>query len=69
RVGAELVAAYRAETGDLHTVEAHCTHLGCLVAFNDAEHTWDCPCHGSRFDPDGAVVQGPAVRPLRRHPR
>ncbi|MFF4596333.1 FAD-dependent oxidoreductase [Amycolatopsis sp. NPDC001319] len=69
RVGAELVAAYRAENGDLHTVEAHCTHLGCLVTFNDAEHTWDCPCHGSRFDPDGAVVQGPAVRPLRRHQR
>ncbi|MGW4487366.1 FAD-dependent oxidoreductase [Amycolatopsis sp. NPDC004368] len=66
RTGAELVAAYRDELGTLHTVGAHCSHLGCLVAFNDAEKTWDCPCHGSRFDVDGGVVQGPAVRPLRR---
>ncbi|WIX75123.1 FAD-dependent oxidoreductase [Amycolatopsis carbonis] len=67
RAGVEFVAAYRGEGGELHTVEAHCTHLGCLVAFNDSERTWDCPCHGSRFDIDGGVVQGPAVRPLRRH--
>ncbi|VVJ18664.1 Uncharacterised protein [Amycolatopsis camponoti] len=68
RVGGELVAAHRDETGRLHTVGAHCTHLGCLVSFNDAEKTWDCPCHGSRFGVDGEVVQGPAVRPLRPGP-
>ncbi|WP_254897433.1 Rieske 2Fe-2S domain-containing protein [Amycolatopsis sp. Hca4] len=68
RVGGELVAAHRDEAGKLHTVGAHCTHLGCLVSFNDAEKTWDCPCHGSRFGVDGTVVQGPAVRPLRRGP-
>jgi Rieske Fe-S protein len=60
-----MVAGYRDEDGALHAVSARCTHLGCLVAFNNAERSWDCPCHGSRFDVDGAVLQGPAVRPLR----
>lgn len=41
-----------------------CSHLGCALAFNEAEQSWDCPCHGSRFDLDGAVLQGPAVAPL-----
>ncbi len=59
-------AVYRAEDGTVHAVSARCSHLGCLVAFNAAEKTWECPCHGSRFDIDGAVVQGPAVRPLRK---
>jgi glycine/D-amino acid oxidase-like deaminating enzyme/nitrite reductase/ring-hydroxylating ferredoxin subunit len=68
RQGTSMVAAYRDDAGELHAVGAHCTHLGCLVAFNNAERTWDCPCHGSRFDVDGQVVQGPAVRPLRRIP-
>ncbi|AGM05784.1 FAD-dependent oxidoreductase [Amycolatopsis keratiniphila] len=64
RDGGELVAAYRDPGGELHAVGAHCTHLGCLVAFNNAEKTWDCPCHGSRFGLDGSVIQGPAVRAL-----
>ncbi|MEV6909113.1 FAD-dependent oxidoreductase [Amycolatopsis sp. NPDC051071] len=66
RDGGELVAAYRDPGGELHAVGAHCTHLGCLVAFNNAEKTWDCPCHGSRFDLDGSVIQGPAVRALAK---
>ncbi|WP_171165373.1 FAD-dependent oxidoreductase [Streptomyces sp. I05A-00742] len=57
-------AVYRDEDGALHAVSARCTHLGCLVAFNTAERAWECPCHGSRFAPDGSVLQGPAVRPL-----
>lgn len=57
-------AVYRDPAGELHTVSAVCTHLGCLVAFNDAETSWDCPCHGSRFDIDGKVLEGPATEPL-----
>jgi glycine/D-amino acid oxidase-like deaminating enzyme len=64
RVDGERCAVYRDGSGALHAVSATCTHLGCIVAFNDAEHTWDCPCHGSRFDPDGAVIHGPATAPL-----
>ncbi|MFI6025574.1 FAD-dependent oxidoreductase [Amycolatopsis magusensis] len=62
--GASVVAAYRDEQGVLHRRGGHCTHLGCVVAFNNAEKTWDCPCHGSRFGVDGTVIQGPATRPL-----
>ncbi|MDQ6914966.1 MAG: FAD-dependent oxidoreductase [Actinomycetota bacterium] len=58
------VAVARDDAGTLHAVSARCTHLGCIVSFNQAERTWDCPCHGSRFALDGDVVQGPAVRPL-----
>jgi Rieske Fe-S protein len=64
RIGGQRCAVYRDQDGDLHTVSATCTHLGCTVAFNDAEKTWDCPCHGSRFTPDGTVLQGPATDPL-----
>ena len=58
-------AAYRDDDGELHRLSARCTHLGCIVSFNAAERTWDCPCHGSRFDArDGGVLEGPAVHPL-----
>jgi glycine/D-amino acid oxidase-like deaminating enzyme/nitrite reductase/ring-hydroxylating ferredoxin subunit len=57
-------AAYRDDSGELHTVSARCTHLGCTVRWNDGERSWDCPCHGSRFDIDGSVLHGPAVHPL-----
>ncbi|MCT7355984.1 FAD-dependent oxidoreductase [Streptomyces sp. 15-116A] len=60
------LAVYRDDDGTLHAVSARCTHLGCLVAFNAAERAWECPCHGSRFDTGGKVIQGPATRPLER---
>lgn len=60
------VAAYRDDDGALHTHAATCTHLGCEVRFNEAERSWDCPCHASRFDArDGRVLTGPATRRLR----
>jgi Rieske Fe-S protein len=59
-------AAFRDDNGTLHVLSARCTHLGCTVAWNDAERSWDCPCHGSRFGVDGAVLHGPAVEPLER---
>jgi nitrite reductase/ring-hydroxylating ferredoxin subunit len=64
RVHGERCAVYRDDDGQLTAVSAVCTHLGCVVAFNDVERTWDCPCHGSRFGTDGAVRHGPATRPL-----
>ena len=65
-VGTGQVAAYRDEAGTLHAVSAVCTHLGCIVNWNPAEKTWDCPCHGSRFGYEGNVIQGPAVRDLEK---
>jgi Rieske Fe-S protein len=60
----EEVAGYRDDRGGLHAVSARCTHLGCQVTWNAAEWTWDCPCHGSQFTPDGDILNGPATRPL-----
>jgi glycine/D-amino acid oxidase-like deaminating enzyme/nitrite reductase/ring-hydroxylating ferredoxin subunit len=61
------LGAYRDEGGKLHLVSAKCTHLGCLVHWNNANRTWDCECHGSTFEPDGTVIHGPAVQPLAQH--
>ena len=58
------VAAYRTPDGDFKVVSATCTHLGCTVKWNAAETSWDCPCHGSRFDVDGRILNAPATRPL-----
>lgn len=66
RDGLAKVGVFRDRTGGLHAVSLRCTHLGCLLRFNAAESTWDCPCHGSRFDVDGAVLDGPATKPLER---
>ena len=58
------VAICRDQKGNFHKVSAVCPHLGCIVAWNEAEATWDCPCHGSRFAPDGTVIAGPAQKNL-----
>jgi nitrite reductase/ring-hydroxylating ferredoxin subunit len=60
RSGTQKLAVYRDENGSVHARSAVCTHLGCIVGWNDVEKTWDCPCHGSRFDRFGTVVNGPA---------
>jgi glycine/D-amino acid oxidase-like deaminating enzyme/nitrite reductase/ring-hydroxylating ferredoxin subunit len=62
------VAAYRDESGAVTAVSPNCTHLGCQVNWNRAEKSWDCPCHGSRFAPDGTVLEGPAVHRLELKP-
>ncbi|HJU87231.1 MAG TPA: FAD-dependent oxidoreductase, partial [Gemmatimonadota bacterium] len=64
RRGLSKVATYRAEDGSIHERSAVCPHLGCIVAWNPVESSWDCPCHGSRFGPTGAVIHGPAVGDL-----
>src|SRR5690606_14916162 len=66
RRGMHRIAAWRVPEGELHEMSAACTHLGCLVRWNSYEKTWDCKCHGSRFDARGEVINGPAVRAL--HP-
>jgi glycine/D-amino acid oxidase-like deaminating enzyme/nitrite reductase/ring-hydroxylating ferredoxin subunit len=58
------IAVSRDDDGREHAVSARCTHLGCIVAWNSGERSWDCPCHGSRFARNGTVLMGPAVRPL-----
>ena len=60
RRGLHKLAVYRDESGGLHEMSARCTHLGCPVRWNSSEKTWDCACHGSRFDALGRVVNGPA---------
>jgi Rieske Fe-S protein len=64
RHGLKKIAVYRDEKGKLHRRSAVCTHLGCIVAWNSSEKTWDCPCHGSRFSKMGEVKSGPANSPL-----
>jgi Rieske Fe-S protein len=60
RQGLTKIAAYRDDHGVMHECSAVCPHLGCLVEWNQGESTWDCPCHGSRFDKNGRVLNGPA---------
>jgi glycine/D-amino acid oxidase-like deaminating enzyme/nitrite reductase/ring-hydroxylating ferredoxin subunit len=65
RRGWSKIAAYRDPEGTLHECSAVCPHLGCIVRWNDLDKMWDCPCHGSRFDPFGKVINGPANADLK----
>jgi Rieske Fe-S protein len=58
------LAVFVAEDGTIHAMSARCQHMGCQVDWNDADKTWDCPCHGSRYASDGTVIQGPATKDL-----
>ena len=66
RDGLKKIATYRDESGNLHAFSAVCPHLGCVVRWDGCEKTWDCPCHGSRFDALGCVLNGPAISDLER---
>jgi len=68
RRGVHKIAAYRDDSGVVHERSAACTHVRCIVDWNTAEKSWDCPCHGSRFDPMGRVLNGPALEDLHPAP-
>src|SRR5690606_24830700 len=63
----EKVAVYRKDDGSVQAISAVCTHMGCIIEWNNAEKHWDCPCHGSIFSPDGEVMSGPAMQKLAAH--
>jgi len=65
-IDGEKIAAYRDETGAIHALNPVCTHAKCIVNWNSEEKSWDCPCHGARFDIDGKVLTGPATRDLQQ---
>jgi len=65
-VDGKKVGGYRDEMGQIHFVNTTCTHMGCGLEWNNAERSWDCPCHGSRFSYSGEVLDGPAVHPLKK---
>lgn len=62
--GDEKIAVWRDDEGNPHGLSASCTHKGCTVTWNNADRTWDCPCHGSVFERDGTVIHGPTRKPL-----
>jgi nitrite reductase/ring-hydroxylating ferredoxin subunit len=63
-LGQGKIAVWKDDAGVPHAVSASCSHKGCVVTWNNAERSWDCPCHGSIFATDGSVIHGPAVEPL-----
>lgn len=66
RDGLKMIAAYKNESGNVECMSAACPHLGGVVQWNNVEKSWDCPCHGSRFDSHGKVIEGPAISDLKK---
>lgn len=66
KIDGDHLAAYRDDEGRVHIVSGVCTHMGCVVHWNNGEKSWDCPCHGSRFSVDGKVLEGPAYTGLAK---
>lgn len=64
-INGDKYGTYKDKDGKVFVVDITCTHLGCELKFNSFEHSWDCPCHGSRFNYDGTVLNGPALKPLK----
>ena len=64
-INGQKIAAYKDSQGKVITLSPVCQHLGCLVGWNEADKTWDCPCHGSRYEADGRVKQGPTKKGLK----
>src|SRR5580765_772232 len=60
------LAVYRADSGELIALSPVCSHAGCIVSWNEAEKTWDCPCHGSRYSAVGEVIEAPAIHALKK---
>ncbi|MDO3643222.1 FAD-dependent oxidoreductase [Mucilaginibacter sp. L3T2-6] len=65
-VDGRKIAAYRDDEGNIHALNPVCTHAGCIVNWNGTEKSWDCPCHGARYDIDGNVLTGPATHNLKK---
>lgn len=66
-IDGEKIGIYKDTNGEIHTIKAICSHLGCLLSWNNLDKTWDCPCHGSRYDYMGNVIYGPGVLTLEKH--
>ena len=64
----QKIGVYKSPEGKIYAVKPVCTHLGCLLSWNDIDKTWDCPCHGSRFDFQGKNLYDPAFKDLETYP-
>ena len=64
KIDGENIGVYKDKNGKLYAVSPVCTHLGCLLTWNNIDKTWDCPCHGSRFDYTGKNIYEPAIKDL-----